>query len=215
MVSYPPMTIYFIRHGEGHHNANGLYSTPDFELTEKGKQQARVVAQRLKNLPIKTLIVSPYKRTVQTAEIINKVLNKPIIYSKLAIEVLRPSEIAGKPIDHPESQRIRRFMDSNAHLPDYHYSDEENFFDLKFRAKKLLEYLETFEGNNEHIAIVTHAVFIKMVVLSIVLQDELTPKGFLNAYHSLHLATSGLTVCEKNENGWRLITWNDQSHLGE
>ena len=77
------MTIYFVRHGEGHHNANNLYSRPDFELTERGKEQARGIAGRLKHLPIETLIVSPFKRTVQTAEIINQVLNKPIIYSEL------------------------------------------------------------------------------------------------------------------------------------
>jgi len=210
-----PMQIYFVRHGEGHHNANNLYSLPEFELTEKGKEQARGVAGRLKHLPIEILIVSPYKRTVQTAEIINQVLNKPVVYSELAVEIKRPSEIAGKPIDHPESQKIRNILDSNSHLPDFHFSDEENFFDLKTRAQKFLKFLETFEEKNRHLAVVTHAVFIKMLALNIILQDALTPQGFLNAYHPLSLATSGLTVCEKNEKGWKLITWNDQSHLGE
>lgn len=209
------MNIYFVRHGEGHHNANNLYSLPEFELTDKGKEQARGIAGRLKHLPIETLIVSPFKRTIQTAGIINEVLNKPIIYSDLAVEIRRPSEIAGKPIDAPDSQKIRNILDSNAHLPEFHYSDEENFFDLKKRAKEFIEYLETFEGKNEHIAVVTHAVFIKMVALDIILQDALTPQGFLNAYHPLALATSGLTVCEKTDKGWKLITWNDQSHLGE
>lgn len=208
------MIIYFVRHGEGHHNANGLYSTPEFKLTQKGKEQAGSVAGRLKELPIELLIVSPYKRTLQTAEIINKVLQKPVIYSKLAIEVIRPSELAGKPMELIESKRIKNLMDSNFHLPAYHYSDEENFFDLKDRAEKFLKYLEGFEEKNEHIAVITHAVFIRMVVMIIVLKDQLSPQGFLNAYQALHLATSGLTVCEKNDKGWRLITWNDQSHLG-
>ena len=209
------MTIYFVRHGEGHHNANNLYSRPDFELTERGKEQARGIAGRLKHLPIETLIVSPFKRTVQTAEIINQVLNKPIIYSELAVEIKRPTEIEGQPINHPESQRIREQLDSNAHLPDYHYSDEENFYGLKKRAKEFIDYLETFEGKQEHIAVVTHAVFIKMLALTIILQDALTPQAFINAYFPLTLATSGLTVCEKNEKMAKLITWNDQSHLGE
>lgn len=209
------MTIYFVRHGEGYHNANGLYSTPDFELTRKGREQAKGVATRLENLPIETLIVSPFKRTVQTAEIINQVLKKPVIFTELAVEIKRPSEIAGKPIDHPESQRIRTLMDSNWHLSGYHYSDEENFFDLKKRAQDFLDYLESFENKHNHIAVITHAVFIRMLVLLIILNDQLTPQGFLNGYKAMHLATSGLTVCEKNEKGWRLITWNDQSHLGE
>lgn len=209
------MIIYLVRHGEGHHNANNLYSLPEFELTDKGKEQARGIAGRLKHLPIETLIVSPYRRTVQTAEIINQVLGKPVIYSELAVEVRRPSEIAGKPIDDPDTKKIREILDSNAHLPDFHYSDEENFFDLKERTQKFIKYLETFERKNQHLAVVTHAVFIKMLVLDIILQDALTPQGFLNAYHPFTLATSGLTVCEKDDKGWKLITWNDQSHLAD
>lgn len=209
------MTIYFVRHGEGYHNANNLYSRPEFELTKKGKEQAQGVSERLKHLPIETLIVSPFRRTVQTAEIINQVLGKPIIYSDLAVEIRRPTEIAGKKIDAPENMAIRKILDGNLHNKGFHYSDEENFFDLKKRAQKFLEYLETFETKHNYIAVITHAVFIKMVILNIILKEELTPQGFLNSYFAMNLATSGLTVCEKNEKGWKLITWNDQSHLGE
>ncbi len=209
------MIIYFVRHGEGVHNAQNLYSLPDFELTPKGKEQAGGIAERLKHLPIQTLVVSPYKRTVQTANIINEVLGKPVIYSDLAVEVKRPSEIAGKPIDDPDCRKVRKLLDSNLHNPGYHYSDEENFFDLKVRAQKFLEYMESFQEEFENIAVVTHAVFIKMIVLTILIKEELTPKGFLNAYFTMDLAPSGLSVVEKNKKGWKLITLNDQSHLGE
>lgn len=207
------MIIYFVRHGEGIHNANNLYSRPDFELTENGKEQARAVAERIRHLSIDLIVSSPYKRTLQTMEIINKVINKQVIFSDLAVEIKRPTEIAGKSIDDPNNSAIRKQLDDNFHIKNYHYSDEENFYDLKTRALKFLDYLQTL--GKENILVVTHAVFIKMLVLNIILQEELTPEGFLNAYHPLALATSGLTVCEKNDKGWKLITWNDQSHLGE
>lgn len=208
------MNIYFVRHGEGHHNANNLYSLPHFELTEKGQQEAKSAGERLKHLPIELLVVSSYKRTRQTAEIINQQIGKkPIVFSDLPVEVRRPSEIAGKRIDLPKSQEIRKLMEDQAYDPNWRYSDEENFHDLKQRAYKFLEYLQDFK--EESIAVISHAVFIKMVILLIVVGDDLTPKIFDRSYKGLHLATSGLTMCEKNDNGWRLITWNDQSHLGE
>lgn len=206
------MKIYFVRHGEGHHNANNLYSLPEFELTDKGKKQAQSAAQRVKTLPIELMVISPYKRTIQTAEIINQVLKKPIVYSDLAIEIIRPKEIAGKKMDLPESKRIRKLLDQNFHKPGWHYSDEENFHDLHLRASQFLAFLTTLP--NEHILVVSHGIFIKMLFLTMMFKDKVTTEQYLRSYDFLHLETSGLTVCQYKDNDWGLITWNDHSHLG-
>lgn len=208
------MTIYFVRHGEGHHNANNLYSLPDFELTQKGKQEARAAGERLKHLPIELLIVSSFIRTKQTAEIINEEIgNKPVIFSDLPVEVRRPSEIAGKRLDLPENIQIRRLMDDNADDPEWRYSDEENFHDLKKRAGEFLKHLEEYK--EENIGVISHSVFIKMVILLIIAGEELTPSIFNRSYQGMKFATSGLTVCTFENDLWSLVTWNDQSHLGE
>jgi broad specificity phosphatase PhoE len=208
------MIVYFVRHGEGHHNAQNLYSLPEFELTEKGKAEAKAAGRRLKSLPIELLVVSSYKRTQQTAEILNKEIGeKPFILSDLPVEVKRPSEIAGKRIDLPESISIREQMDTNSHLEDWHYSDEENFSDLKKRGYKFLEYLETLK--QEHVAVVSHSVFIKMIGLLIIVGEELNPTIFNRSYKGLKLATSGLTVCSFKDGLWSVDTWNDQAHLAE
>jgi len=206
------MRVVFVRHGEGHHNVNNLYSLPEFELTEKGKKQAKAAADRIVKLPIDIIVSSPYKRTLQTTEIINKQLGKEIILSDLAIEVVRPTEIAGKDMSHPEVKAIRKQLDDNFDNEDWHFSDEENFYDLQNRAQKFIEYLETLDQDN--ILVVSHGVFIKMVVMVIVLKQELSPQGFLNGYHTMSLETSGLTLCDKTDKSWKLITWNDHSHLG-
>ena len=208
------MTIYFVRHGEGHHNANNLYSLPHFELTEKGKQEAKAAGGRLKHLPIQLLLVSSFTRTKQTAEIINhEIGDKPVVFSDLPVEVRRPSEIAGKRIDLPESMEIRKQLDENAHDPEWRYSDEENFHDLKKRAAEFLKHLEEYK--EDHIAVISHSVFIKMAILIMIVGDELTPTMFNKSYYGMKLATSGLTICEFKNDSWSLVTWNDQSHLGE
>ncbi len=207
------MRIVFVRHGEGHHNVNKLYSLPDFELTKEGKTQAESAAERIANLPIDIIICSPFKRTQQTAEIINQKINKKIVLSDLAVEVRRPKEIAGKNMDLPEVKEIKKQLDDNFTKSDWRFSDEENFFDLRDRAKKFIKYLETFK--EENILVVSHGVFIKMIVMVIVLKEELTPQAFLNGYDTMSLHTSGLTICERREQkGWKLITWNDHAHLG-
>ena len=79
------MTIYFIRHGEVDNPKQILYGRlPRFGLSELGKEQALVTAQKLKNTPTKALYTSPLLRARQTAEIIGSVLNlKPRIDHRL------------------------------------------------------------------------------------------------------------------------------------
>lgn len=207
------MKVYFVRHGEGEHNIKKLYSHPDFSLTEKGKKQAGIAANRVKALPIEIIISSTFKRTQQTTEIINKQLKKEVIYSDLAIEIKRPSEIAGKSQADPEVIKIKREMDKNFHLPDWRYSDEENFYDLRKRALDFIKFLESL--NYEHILVVTHLVFIQAVVLTMMLKENLAPEVLLRAYRFLEIETSGLTICEYKGDDWYLVTWNDHAHLAE
>lgn len=207
------MKVYFVRHGEGEHNVKHLYSHPDFSLTKQGESQAQVAAARVKTLPIEIIISSTFKRTKQTTKIINQQLQKEVIYSNLATEIKRPSEIAGKFQGDPEIKKIKNEMDKNFHLPDWHYSDEENFFDLRKRALDFIYYLESL--NNNHILVVTHLVFIQAIVLTMMLRENLTPEILLRAYRFLEIETSGLTVCEYKNNDWHLVTWNDHAHLAE
>lgn len=208
------MRLYFVRHGEGHHNTNKLYSTPDFELTDLGKDQARGVTERLLKLPIEIIISSPYKRTIQTTEIINQKLKKEVIFSDLVAEIKRPKEIAGKSmVDDHDVNKIKKQMDKNINDQNWHYSDEENFFDFRKRTLEFLEYIKGFK--QEHILVVSHVLFIQMVVLVMMLGEELTPEVYLKAHKFLASETSGLTICQTKGERWELVTWNDHSHLLE
>lgn len=79
------MRIFLIRHGESEQNVNGCSAVPDPDvcLTEKGKKQANETGKKLKkylkehdiSLDNARMWVSPYLRTMETSEIINKHLN--------------------------------------------------------------------------------------------------------------------------------------------
>lgn len=214
LISYnSSMKIYFVRHGEGEHNVKELYSDPNFSLTKKGEEQAKFAADRIKTLPIELIISSTFKRTRQTTDIINKQINKKVIYSDLATEIKRPSEIAGKFQKDPEIIKIKKEMDEHFHLPNWHYSDEENFYDVRQRALDFMEYLTGLEEN--HILVVTHLIFIQAIVLTMMLKENLTAEILLRARKFLELETSGLTICEYTDDDWQLVTWNDHAHLAE
>ena len=80
------MKIFLIRHGESMQNTKENYSIklPDHKvyLTEKGKEEARLAGEFLKqyitsnniSLDNSVLWVSPYTRTRETANIINDIL---------------------------------------------------------------------------------------------------------------------------------------------
>jgi len=63
-------TLYVFRHGQTEDNANYIFSGwRDSPLTEKGREQARVLAEKLKDKKIDMLIASPQIRAIDTMKI--------------------------------------------------------------------------------------------------------------------------------------------------
>src|SRR5579862_7627396 len=82
--------IYIVRHGESESN---IYARkhPDkpashfgelgSSLTQKGREQVQQLAVRLKNIPVSAVLSSDLNRARETAEIIAKGYNLPVITS--------------------------------------------------------------------------------------------------------------------------------------
>ena len=70
------MKIYFVRHGESEANVLRVISNRGWvhPLTDKGRQQARDLADRLQTAGIARIYTSPLQRAVQTAEILAQAL---------------------------------------------------------------------------------------------------------------------------------------------
>ena len=85
--------FYYIRHGETDSNKYGTKPknliNNEVPLNDLGVAQVTKAAKLLKNKNIKIIVASPKLRTKQTAEIINKELNVPIIYFEGLIEAKR------------------------------------------------------------------------------------------------------------------------------
>jgi len=205
------MKIYFVRHGQSILNAQNIYQAKHIKLSSLGIEQTKLLANRLKNVEIDKIIASPYERTKQTAEIIAEKLDKPVVFSEVFKELKRPTEIEGKHVDDPYAKEVKAQIFQNLHNSDYHYSDEETYYDFRSRAIKALEYLEHL--NRKNVLVVTHGVIIRMLVAIMFLGKEIKADDFKSFRSVLKTNNTGVTICDYIDSKWRLISWNNFSHL--
>jgi len=83
------MKLYFVRHGETIDNAKRHYQSNNSPLSKLGRQQAQILAKRLQNFTLDSILCSPLRRTQETGQIINERLHKRIKYTKLLSEIKR------------------------------------------------------------------------------------------------------------------------------
>lgn len=80
-------TIFLVRHGETIDNARQIMQgQTQGELNEKGRKQARQVAERLSVEPVDAVVASDLNRAIQTAEIIAVPHGLPVRTTKLLRE---------------------------------------------------------------------------------------------------------------------------------
>lgn len=208
------MKLYFVRHGETKYNALRQVYGEGAKLTHNGEKQARVVAQRFTHIPIDGIISSPLERAKKTAEIITSVIKKEIQYSELLIENKPPSEFIGIHVEDPKWVEMTRLRREHAHDPAWHYSDEENFFEMRARAMQFIASLSDITYGS--ILIVTHTNFLRMIIVAMMLKEEYNPDLYYKFRNFFIMDNAGITVCERREDGeFKLLTWNDSAHLGE
>ena len=81
------MLVYFVRHGEVDNPDEVKYGRlPGFPLTQKGEWEIKETAGKLRNFGIEVVYASPLLRTKQSAQIISKELDLPVIYDDRLLE---------------------------------------------------------------------------------------------------------------------------------
>ncbi len=209
-------TIYFVRHGESEGNAGPLRQGASTPLSELGRKQVAVVAERCAKLPIDVLISSTMTRAKETAETIFQKIDKPIEYSDLFVERRPAGAVVNQPKDSELVQSFERALKEKFHLPGFRHSDEENFDDIKERAGKALDFLANRQ--EENMLVVTHGMFMKVLLAYVVHGETLTGdecRDFFRAF--LGNENTGITALKYDDGRdprWRLWIWNDHAHLG-
>lgn len=142
------MKIYIIRHGQTDWNLlNKIQGSKDIELNKTGIIQAENTIDKFNEYNFDLIICSPLKRAKQTAEIINREKNIPIIYDKSLME-RDFGDFEGKQLDIDENL----IANLNANLK---INNIECAVDFYNRVSKFLDYIKK-NFSDKKILLVTH-----------------------------------------------------------
>jgi isoleucyl-tRNA synthetase len=155
-----PAKFIFIRHGEAENNTQGVMSCfPEKKaknLTLKGRVQIEAAAKKLKKLKPAVIIHSDVLRTVQSAEIIKKILGVPAISDERIREMNFGDFNGDSLVEHSTyfGSHLERFTKR--------FPNGENLEDLRSRIYPLLrEINEKYSGKT--VVVVSHGAPIKMM----------------------------------------------------
>ena len=135
--------FYLIRHGEPNYEAVSSIGFYGFgrnlaPLSEKGIQQAKATAEDIRLLDADIIVSSPYTRALQTAAIISRKINKPIIMEPELHEWIADKTntlSSGK-----EAARLsKEFNECKGVYPDGQEMRWETLSSLRARAKRVAD----------------------------------------------------------------------------
>ena len=146
---------WFMRHGESENNLLDTISCSldsVHGLTEKGKEQAKESALKLKEEKIDIIISSPLKRTKETAVIVSEILGKKeedIIFDERLREMMLLSR------DGQSWSEYHKEFPNNEENFCHHEEGDESFYLLK---KRVMDFLDEIENKykDKKILFVTH-----------------------------------------------------------
>ncbi|MDB5189391.1 MAG: hypothetical protein JWL82_348 [Parcubacteria group bacterium] len=204
--------LYFVRHGESTSNKERVFIGSGATLTEEGKRQAELVAERFTRIPIDALVSSSFIRARETAEPIAKITGLPIEESDLLIERRLPSIQRGKSHDDPEAKNLITLLINNFGTEGFRHSDEENFDDIKKRALAAISFLENHPA--ERLCVVSHGIFLRALFCGFVFGPTFTGHDFRQAFRAMSTSNTGISYITIGDYGWTVSSWNDSNHLG-
>ena len=209
-------TVYLVRHGQSEHNIAPVYQSQDVKLSSAGRKQAKLIAERISDLKIDTLLASPLPRALETAQIIGQAIGLEPTTSEILVERITPSFIEGKPYEDTEANKLWREWEASFYTPGAHVSDGENYEDFISRIDAALEMFNRQPG--ESILVVSHGGFIRAIAARAALGQLLTPELMKKFNNTVGIENTGVTVLKyragfEDDAKWRLWSYNDHAHL--
>ena len=171
------MKLIFMRHGEATDNVKGLISDKEIYwsvLTENGK---KVVSETILELPIKIdkIYVSPFPRTLQTANIVyNKYSSSDVIVDNRIREIFHgkySGQYNNEDLDNTRQKQIAG--DYLVRFGDY----GENKLEIEIRLTSFLKDVYSMNDENSTILIVSHGSVISYMKRILGLKHSHASKG--------------------------------------
>lgn len=149
------MEIYLIRHGETGGNVAHRHQAEDTELTDRGLEQAKAVALKVKALEPTHLVSSHMVRAIQTAREIAAVTGLTPTLTDTVAELKRPRYMYG----HFHKSMFSMLFYARWFFG--HTTDGESYDAIRARIKAAVDYFATYPEDSR-IVVVSHSVFINL-----------------------------------------------------
>jgi uncharacterized phosphatase len=185
--------ICIVRHGETDWNALGkLQGQTDIPLNITGIQQAQECRELLKKTNWDVIITSPLKRARQTAEIINRDLNVPLI---------EMSDLMERGFGDAEGMNLEERLSS---FPNGDYSNQEDNGIFTKRVMAGIDQInDRFSGGK--VLIVSHGAVINEILSNLSNGEIGSGKTDL-----INACINNISYCD---NQYKIIDYNQISHL--
>jgi 2,3-bisphosphoglycerate-dependent phosphoglycerate mutase len=175
------MSLIVMRHGETLFNKMGvLAGWTNVPLSNLGKQQVFRTIPVLKSVNIQKIFTSDQQRSIETANIIKKELQKDIpIISSEALKERHYGILTGKPKSELNNlyspQTVQSWRRGYYDRPPY----GENLHDVKMRVSNFYEanIIHCFD-NQQNILVVSHSNTLRALFVHLKLKDENTIEKF-------------------------------------
>jgi probable phosphoglycerate mutase len=199
-------TLILLRHGETAWNLTGRWQgqAADTPLTDLGRQQARIVAHRLRAYPVSAIYSSDLLRAFETAQIVGQALDLPPV----AEPGLRESDI-GAWTGLTWDEITARFPDEVAAMfagQDVRRGGGESYGELQARVAAALDRIIASHAG-QTVLLVGHGAALRTVIAHVLDAD-------LAQMHRIAIGgNTALSVVQAHHGALRLISYNDTAHL--
>jgi broad specificity phosphatase PhoE len=206
MNNADPTTLLLLRHGETEWNLSGRWQgqAADTPLTELGRQQARIVARRLRAYPIRAIYSSDLLRAFETAQIAGQTLG----LTPIADIALRESDI-GAWTGLTWDEITVRYPDEVAAMyagQEVRRGGGESYGELQTRLATAVERIAA-RHPGQTVLLVSHGAALRSLVAHAL-------DASLAQMHRIAIGgNTALSVIQIRHGHLRLVSYNDTAHL--
>jgi broad specificity phosphatase PhoE len=210
-----PLTLLFVRHGESYSNAAEKVALPGSEgdrLTERGHEQARDAARRLRGIDASRLFTSPLRRARETAEPLAAVLGLEPEAAPELTEVREGDDYGSLGIDEQVARRFSLRMGADGPPP----PGADSFEAVVARVRTFKERLDAEEGST--VVAVGHGIFARFFLMDSLLGERFTA-DLAERLWQLGSVNCGVSTFDRRDHDrmasptvapWRCVTWMER-----
>jgi broad specificity phosphatase PhoE len=198
--------FYLVRHGESEWNAqNRLCGRSDVPLSEVGRRQATSVAERLKATPFEAFYSSPLLRAFETARLISE---------SVGLEPVRDPRLVELDYGQWEGMTLAKVIEGNPEAFGAWDADPaqlappggETGLEAQQRVVSFLDFAAAKHPQG-HVLVAFHKTVCRLAICYAL---GIAPSEYRRR---LVLHNAALSIIQPRSDGWRLVTFNDTSHL--